>query len=81
MSEAGTDLAWIDAALTSARPQTLAALALHCLEHPAVAQYVRHKLAILRHTLGTGEGARRAAVCVGQFLQAAEMRAAATVEG
>ncbi len=62
-------------------PQTLAALALHCLEHPEVAQYVRKELALLRHTLGTGEGARRAAVCVGQFLQAAEKRAAATVEG
>jgi len=62
-------------------PQTLAALALHCLEHPEVAQYVRHELTLLRHTLGTGEGARRAAACVGQFLQAAETRAAATVEG
>ena len=62
-------------------PQTLAALALHCLEHPEVAQYVRNELAILRHTLGTGEGARRAAACVGQFLQVAETRAAAAVEG
>jgi len=62
-------------------PQTLAALALHCLEHPEVAQYVRKELAILRHTLGTGEGARRAAACVGQFLQAVEVRVAATVAG
>lgn len=49
-------------------PQTLAALALHCLEHPEVAQYVRQELALFRQTLGTGEGARRAAACVGQFL-------------
>ena len=62
-------------------PQTLAALALHCLEHPEVGRYVRDELTLLRHTLGTGEGARRAAACVGQFLQAAETRAAATVEG
>jgi hypothetical protein len=50
-------------------------------EHPEVAQYVRNELTRLRHTLGTGEGARRAATCVGQFLQAAETRTAATVEG
>jgi len=62
-------------------PQTLAALALHCLEHPDVGRYVRDELTLLRHTLGTGEGAQRAAACVGQFLQAAETRAAATVEG
>ncbi len=62
-------------------PQTLAALALHCLEQPEVARHVRQELAILRQTLGTGEGARRAAACVGQFLQAAEARAAATVQG
>ncbi len=62
-------------------PQTLAALALHCLEHPEVAQHVRQELALLRQTLGTGEGARRAAACVGQFLRAAEMHAAATVQG
>jgi len=62
-------------------PQTLAALALHCLEHPEVARYVRNELTLLRHTLGTGEGARRAAACVGPFLQAAETRAAATVDG
>jgi lipid-A-disaccharide synthase len=61
-------------------PQTLAALALHSLEHPEVAQYVRQELALLRHTLGTGEGARRAAACVGQFLQVAETRATATVQ-
>jgi lipid-A-disaccharide synthase len=62
-------------------PQTLSALALHCLEHPEVAQHVRHELALLHQTLGTGEGARRAAACVGQFLRAAETRAAATVQG
>ena len=62
-------------------PQTLAALALHCLEQPEVARHVRQELAILRQTLGTGEGARRAAACVGQFVQAAEARAAATVQG
>jgi lipid-A-disaccharide synthase len=62
-------------------PQTLAALALHCLECPEVAQHVRQELALLRQLLGTGEGARRAAACVGQFLQAAEMRAATTVQG
>jgi lipid-A-disaccharide synthase len=63
------------------RPQTLAALALHCLEHPEVAQHIRQELALLRQRLGTGEGARRAATCVGQFLQAAETRATATVQG
>ena len=62
-------------------PQTLAALALHCLEQPAVAQHVRQELALLRQMLGTGEGAQRAAACIGQFLQAAETRAAATVQG
>jgi lipid-A-disaccharide synthase len=62
-------------------PQTLAALALHCLECPEVAQHVRQGLACLRQSLGTGEGARRAAACVGQFVQAAERRAAATVQG
>jgi lipid-A-disaccharide synthase len=62
-------------------PQTLAALALHYLEHPEVAQYVRQELALVRHTLGTGEGARHAAACVGRFLQAAETRATATVQG
>jgi lipid-A-disaccharide synthase len=62
-------------------PQTLAALALHCLEHPEVSRYVRHELTLLRHALGTGEGAQRAAACVEQFLQAAETRAAATVDG
>ena len=61
-------------------PQTLAALALHCLEHPEVARHVRQELALLHQTLGTGEGSRRAAACVGQFLQAAETRAAATVQ-
>jgi lipid-A-disaccharide synthase len=62
-------------------PQTLAALALHCLEQPEVARHVRQALTTLRQTLGTGEGARRAAACVGQFVQAAETRAAATVQG
>jgi lipid-A-disaccharide synthase len=62
-------------------PQTLAALALHYLEQPEVAQHVRQELALLHHMLGTGEGAQRAAACVGQFLQAAETRAATMVEG
>jgi lipid-A-disaccharide synthase len=62
-------------------PQTLAALALHCLEHPEVTQHVSQELALLRQSLGTGEGARRAAACVGQFLQAVETRAAVTVQG
>jgi lipid-A-disaccharide synthase len=62
-------------------PQTLAALVLHCLEHPEVAQYVRQELALLRQTIGTGEGARRVAACVGQFLQAAETHAATTGQG
>ena len=51
--------------------QTLAALALHCLEQPEVVQHIKSELATLRHALGTGDGARRAAVCVGQFLQPA----------
>ena len=62
-------------------PQTLAALALHCLERPEVTQYVRQELALLRQTLGTGEGTRRAAACVGQFLSTAATRSAATVQG
>jgi lipid-A-disaccharide synthase len=49
-------------------PQTLAALALHCLEHPAVAQHIRQDLASLWQTLGTGNGAQRAAQCVAQYL-------------
>jgi len=52
-------------------PQTLAALALHYFEQPAVARHVRSELATLRHALGLGDGARRAAACVGQFLQPA----------
>jgi lipid-A-disaccharide synthase len=63
-------------------PQTLAALALHYLEQPAVTRHVRQELATLRQTLGSGEGARRAAACVGQFVQAAaETRATVTVQG
>src|SRR5262245_40741433 len=54
-------------------PQTLAALALHCLEHPEVAQYIRSELAPLHHALGLGDGARRAAACVGQFLRPAAL--------
>ena len=50
-------------------PQTLAALALHCLEHPEVAQHIKSELATLRQALGMGDGARRAAACVGQFLR------------
>lgn len=62
-------------------PQTLAALALHCLEHPEVAQHIRSELATLRHALGVGDGARRAAACVGQFLQPTGTHATATVTG
>lgn len=62
-------------------PQTLAALALHCLEHPEVAQHIRSELATLRHALGMGDGARRAAACVGQFLQPTGMRTAPPVTG
>ena len=61
------------------RPQTLAALALHCLERPEVAQHIRSELATLRPTLGRGDGARRAAACVGPFLQSAESYTATTV--
>ena len=62
-------------------PQTLAALALHCLERPAVAQHIRGELATLRSTLSLGDGARRAAACVAQFLQPAETSTATTVPG
>ncbi len=51
-------------------PQTLAALALHCLEHPLVAQYIRQQLAQLHQMLGTGNGAQRAAECIAQCLLA-----------
>lgn len=61
-------------------PQTLAALALHCLERPEVAQYVRCTLATLRSALGQGDGARRAAACVGRFLLPVS-DSAATVPG
>lgn len=62
-------------------PQTLAALALHCLEHPEVAQHIRGELATLRHALGMGDGARRAAACVGQFLRSAGPCTATPVTG
>ena len=62
-------------------PQTLAALALHCLEHPEVAQYIRSELATLRQALGMGDGARRAAACVGQFLRPAETCTVTPVTG
>jgi lipid-A-disaccharide synthase len=62
-------------------PQTLAALALHCLEHPEVAQHIKGELATLRHALGMGDGARRAAACVGQFLQPAATCTATPVTG
>ena len=62
-------------------PQTLAALALHCLEHPEVAQYIRSELAPLHHALGLGDGARRAAACVGQFLRPAALCTAPPVTG
>lgn len=62
-------------------PHTLAALALHCLEHPEVAQHIRRELAALRHALGMGDGARRAAACVGQFLHPAGTCTATPVTG
>ena len=62
-------------------PQTLAALALHCLEHPAVAQHIRSELATLRQALGMADGARRAAACVGQFLRPAGTGPATPVTG
>ena len=62
-------------------PHTLAALALHCLEHPEVAQHIRSELAALRHALGMGDGARRAAACVGQFLHPAGTCTATPVTG
>jgi lipid-A-disaccharide synthase len=52
-------------------PQTLAALALHCLEQPDVAQHIRSELATLRQALGMEDGARRAAACIEQFLRSA----------
>jgi len=61
--------------------QTLAALALHCLEQPEVARHIRSELATLRHALGTGDGARRAAACVAQFLRPAETCTATPVTG
>ena len=62
-------------------PQTLAALALHCLEHPEVAQHIRSELATLRQALGMADGARRAAACVGQFLRPAGTCPATPVTG
>ena len=62
-------------------PQTLAALALHCLEHPEVAQHIRSELALLRPALGLGDGARRAAACIGPFLQSAGTCTATPVPG
>jgi len=60
-------------------PATLAALALHYLEHPAVAQHVRDTLAGLRQSLGTGNGAQRAATYVGEFVQRTSLPTAVTV--
>jgi lipid-A-disaccharide synthase len=62
-------------------PQTLAALALHCLEHPEVAQHIRSELATLRQALGMGDGARRAAACVEQFLRRAGTSTVTPVTG
>jgi lipid-A-disaccharide synthase len=63
------------------RPATLAALALHCLEQPAVAQHIRSDLATLWHALGLGDGGRRAAAGVAPFLGPAQTYAATTVSG
>lgn len=51
------------------QPQTIATHALDCLEHPAHARRFRDELKEFRRILGTGDQARRAAACVGQFLQ------------
>jgi len=62
-------------------PQTLAALALHYFEQPEVVQHVRSELAMLRHALGMGDGARRAAACIAPFLRRAETYTATPVPG
>jgi lipid-A-disaccharide synthase len=58
------------------QPQTIAAYALRCLEHPEEAQRIRHALSTVRATLGEGESARRAARSVGRVLALADMDSA-----
>lgn len=53
------------------RPDTMAALALQCLEHPQEAQRIRDELSTLRRLMGQGDSARRAAESVSQFLRPA----------
>jgi lipid-A-disaccharide synthase len=50
------------------QPQTLAAYALRCLEHPEEAQRIRNSLGILRQVLGQGGSAQRAAASISHFL-------------
>ena len=50
------------------QPQGIAACALQSLEHPEAAQCIRSDLHQLRHALGRGDSARRAAAHVGQFI-------------
>ncbi|MGQ4806930.1 Lipid-A-disaccharide synthase [Candidatus Entotheonellaceae bacterium PAL068K] len=53
------------------QPRRLAAYALQCLEQPGEAQRVRGDLSCLRHLLGPGNSAHRAAVSISHFLQVA----------
>jgi len=53
-------------------PQTIAAYALRCLEHPDEAHRVRQALGVVRSTLGQGNSARRAARSVSHFLSLTE---------
>jgi lipid-A-disaccharide synthase len=51
------------------QPQTIAAYALACLEHPEAAQCFRDQLGEIPRLLGTGDSSHRAAACVGHFLR------------
>jgi lipid-A-disaccharide synthase len=51
------------------RPHRIAAYALRCLQHAEEAQRIRAALGILRHILGQGHSARRAAASVSHFLR------------
>jgi lipid-A-disaccharide synthase len=51
------------------QPQSMAAYALRCLEHPEDAQRMRDDLKLVRHLMGAGDSACRAAACVSQFLR------------
>lgn len=50
------------------QPQTIAAYALRCLEHPEEAQRIRSALGTLQQVLGQGGSAQRAAASVSHFL-------------